>query len=83
MTAPTVTPQPVAWMRVQKITAARDMVELSQTPWPNHPPSITETPLFTREQTVAEVVARIRATMCDCSGKFIADAFESGEWSAS
>ena len=29
-----------------------------------------------REAERAEVVASIRATMCDCSGKFIADAIE-------
>lgn len=38
---------------------------------------ITAIPLI-RAQVVAEIVASIRATMCDCSGKFIADAIERG-----
>lgn len=31
-------------------------------------------------ETEARIVTAIRATMCDCSGKFIADAIEQGEY---
>ena len=32
------------------------------------------------QETEARIVTAIRATMCDCSGKFIADAIEQGEY---